>query len=210
MRELYREASEILNSRENLGNSPLLVILVGESGVGKSTFCEALDCENNWYVSSNPIIEIVKSKGFPVNHDTIHACACETYVENPKWQVPLILESMNGKNFLLLDGPRRYEEVKALKEQYPKTLVVRITASEEERFARLQKRDGINKDDFQRILKDESQQTDLSQILGLTDLIIQNNGIFDQIQVKAADFKDFLKTNGKKNQLDIFYSVPIV
>jgi dephospho-CoA kinase len=199
MKDLYREVSDKLSSHEALNNSPLLVILVGESGVGKSTFCKALGCKDNWYVSSDPIIELVKSKELPVNHDTIHACACEAYAANPKWQVPLILESMNGKNFLLLDGPRRHEEVKTLKEQYPKTLVVRIIASEKERFARLQIRDGIDWDGFQRVLRDEAQQTELMQILGLSDMIIQNNGTIDQIQVKASDFKDFMESNGKKN-----------
>lgn len=198
MKDLCREASEIMSSREGLNSSPLLVIFVGESGVGKSTFCQALSYEDNWYLSSDPIIKLVKSKGLPINHDTIHACACEAYSTNPEWQVPLILEAMNGKNFLLLDGPRRFQEVKTLKEQYPKTLVVRIVASEEERFARLQKRDGIDKESFQRILRDEAQQTELAQILGLTDIIIQNNGTIDQIPVEASDFKDFLESNGKK------------
>lgn len=200
MKDLYREVSDKLSSHEALNNSPLLVVLVGESGVGKSTFCKALGCKDNWYISSGPIIELVKSKRLPVNHDTIHACACEAYATNPKWQVPLILESMNGKNFLLLDGPRRYEEVKTLKEQYPKTLVIKIVATEEERFARLQRRDGIDREGFQRILRDEAQQTELVQILGLSDMIIQNNGTIDQIQIEASDFRDFMESNGKKNQ----------
>lgn len=198
MKDIFREASERLNSDETLNKSPLLVVLVGESGVGKSTFCQALGCEDNWYISSDPIIKLVESKGFPVNHDTIHACACEAYSANPEWQVPLILESMSGKSFLLLDGPRRYEEVKTLKEQYPKTLVVRIVASEEDRFTRLQKRDGVDKEGFQRILRDEAQQTQLRQIFGLSDIIIQNGGTIDQIRVEASDFKDFLEANGRK------------
>lgn len=192
MRDLYREASDRLSSREALDNSPLLIILVGESGVGKSTFCEALGCEDNWYISSDPIIELVKSKGLPVNHDTIHACACEAYAANPKWQVPLILESMNGKNFLLLDGPRTIKEVGALVEEHPFTLIVRIMASDEDRFKRLQRRDGIDSEAFQRILSDESQQTGLNQILVLSDLTLENNGSIEHIQQQAVDFKNFI------------------
>lgn len=183
---------------EVLNNLPLLVIFVGESGAGKSTFCEALGYKNYWYVSSDPIISLVQSKGLPINHDTIHACASEVYQADPQWQVPLILNSMNGKSFLLLDGPRRFQEVDALKKRHPKTVIVRIDAQEKTRFERLCERDGLDREGFQRVLDDEAQQTELRQILTLANIVIKNNGTIDQLRVKAKNFRRFLSSNGRE------------
>lgn len=196
MRERYEQYSERIKS----GDTPLLVILVGESGVGKSTFCEAMNCKDNWYGSSEVMEKSLKAEGQPINHDTIHAFAQKAYSANPLWQVPLILEAITDKDFLLLDGPRRIQEVKALKEQYPRTLVVRLTVSEKERFRRLQLRDSIDEDAFKRILDDESRQTELLGIMEMADLVLDNSHELDQIQKEAIEFKKFLRINGRKHK----------
>lgn len=44
-------------------NNKILIILVGESGVGKSSFCEAMNCKDNWFVSSKLIEKELKEQG---------------------------------------------------------------------------------------------------------------------------------------------------
>lgn len=185
--------------RQESTKSPLLVVIVGWSAVGKSTFCQALDCDGCWYVSSRPIIKLVEEKKLEVNHDTIHACACEAYENNPAWQVPLILGAMEGRGYLLLDGPRRIGEVKALIQQHPNTLVVRITASEEARRIRLGSRDGVDEAGFQRVLEDEAGHTELNQILELAQIVVENDGRIQQITAEANEFRGFLDSLEEDN-----------
>jgi len=50
------------------------------------------------------MIDILKQRGKPINHDTIHEFGMKAYAENPRWQVPNILGAMKGKEFFCLDG----------------------------------------------------------------------------------------------------------
>ena len=58
--------------QENVTNNSRLVIIVGESGVGKSTFCKAMDVDGKWFGSSKVIADELKKTGQPVNHDRKH------------------------------------------------------------------------------------------------------------------------------------------
>ena len=172
---------------------PILVILVGESGTGKTTFVKMMDCGDNWFESSKAMVETLRQRGKPINHDTIHSFARKAYGENPYWQVPNILNALKEKDFLVLDGPRKIEEVKMLIKSHARTLVVRVVSSKEARFKKLQKRDGISPEDFERILRDEANETELGEILLLSDLIIVNNSTIEDIKRQAPEFKKFLR-----------------
>lgn len=182
--------------KEGVSNNGVLVILVGESGAGKSTFSHLVNSPDRYYSSSGAIEAVLQKQGQPINHDTIHAFANQAYGENPLWQVPLILEVLKGKGYLILDGPRRVDEVKALREAHPKTRIIRIETSEENRFGRLCQRDGVGKDSFQRVVRDESQETELDQIIAMADETITNDGSMEQLQQQAAIFKKSLKETG--------------
>lgn len=204
---LYKEErkEENVNSslahqvRKKLDNSnkgiPILVILVGESGVGKTTFARMMDCSENWFESSRAMAEALRQRGEPVNHDTIHSFANKAYGENPCWQVPKILDALDRKKFLILDGPRRIEEVRALLKIHPRTLVIRIlTSRDETRFGRLGPRDRINLESFRRVVKDEAAETDLHQLLALADLTITNDGTIEDMGKTALELKKILQT----------------
>lgn len=173
-------------------NNKILIIIVGESGVGKSTFCKAMDCGENWFVSSKLIEKELRRQGKEISHDTIHRLANKMYSEKPEWQVPKILEEIGKKDFLILDGPRRIKEVEILKEKNPATLIIRIKSNKENRLKRLGKRDNIKKNTFKRIEKDENSQTQLKKILAMASLTIENDGDLKQLQNKAREFKKFL------------------
>jgi len=178
--------------KKHSGGNSLLIILVGESGVGKSTFCQFIDRPDSWYSSSGAIAKKLKEQGEPITHDTIHNFANHAYAENPEWQVPSILESMDGKKYLILDGPRRIKEVRALKREHPNILVLRVTADEEERFKRLQLRDVIHREEFDRVLLDESEETELSQLLAMANMNIKNNGNLEKIKKEAEELRELL------------------
>jgi len=172
---------------------PILVILVGESGSGKTTFVKMMNCGDNWFESSRAMVKNLIERGEPVTHDTIHSFANKAYKENPCWQVSNILEALNEKKFLLFDGPRRIEEVKAIIAIHPRIIVVRIAISSKKlRFNRLQKRDEINQEDFDRLLIHESGETELMQIISLADFTIFNNGSLKDFQKQATMFKKIL------------------
>lgn len=181
-------------SNDNKG-IPILVILVGESGAGKTTFVKLMDCSENWFESSRAMAEALRQRGEPVNHDTIHSFANRAYGKNPCWQVPKIIGALDGKKFLILDGPRRIEEVRALLKVHPRTLVIRIlTSRDETRFVRLGLRDRIGPEEFERVIKDEAVETDLRQILALADLTITNDGAIENIRRVALELKEILQT----------------
>jgi dephospho-CoA kinase len=172
---------------------PILVILVGESGSGKTTFVKMMDCEDYWFESSRAMVEALIRKGEQISHDTIHSFANKAFKEDPCWQVPNIIEALKGKKFLLLDGPRRIGEVRGVLKEHPRTLVIRIAISSNKmRLGRLQSRDKIDKEDFDRILRDEANETELAEILSLADLTIFNDGSIENIKKKAVELKETL------------------
>ena len=186
-----------IETRETLQNTPVLVILVGESGAGKSTFAEAMDCKENWLESSRAIKKALEAQGIELTHDAFHAFAKNKYEENPHWQVENILNTLQEKDFLIYDGPREVEEVKYLIESHPNTLIVKIIASDEARYQRLKERDRISFEEFQRVKKDETKETNLNKILRMADRVILNNSSIEDFQRKAVNFKKFLE--GSKN-----------
>ncbi len=176
----------------------MLLILVGESGVGKSTFANAIDCPENLYLSSGPIIEMLKERGAEITHDSIHALAKEMYKENPYWQIPDILAKLERKGFLILDGPRQILEVRRLIKLYPDTLVIRIAADSVVRYNRLKGRDQISLKDFQRIQEDETKETALKEVFEeMVDITIENNSSFDKLQEIARKFNLLFKGGQK-------------
>jgi len=176
-------------------NKPTLITLVGESGAGKSTLCKFIDLPDIWYSSSGTIVKRLNQQGIPISHDSIHKFANQAYSENPEWQVPDILADMIEKGTLILDGPRRIKEVEALRKKNINMVVIRITADQEERFRRLQLRDGVDRAAFERILRDESQETELGQLLLMSDVIMENDGSLQNIQIRAQEIRNFI--NGK-------------
>jgi len=165
--------------------NPLLIILTGESGVGKSTFINCLKCGCNWYESSREIVRLLRKSGEKVMHDTIHNMATKKYEENPYWQVPMILSELEKKDFLIYDGPRRIAEVRELLRKCPRAIVIRIIANDKIRLGRLKQRDNINIKDFRRIKRHESKETQLNQILNLAVIVIENNESLVELQEKA-------------------------
>jgi len=172
---------------------PTLITLVGESGAGKSTLCKLINLPDIWYSSSGTIVKRLNQEGIPISHDSIHKYANNAYSENPEWQVPDILTRLIERQTLILDGPRRIKEVQALRKEDINMVVIRITANQEERFRRLQSRDGIDRDRFERVLRDESQETELGQLLLMSDIIIENNGSLYDIETRAQEVRNFIK-----------------
>lgn len=181
-----------------LNNKTKVVILVGESGVGKSTLSEFLDMPESWFISSNLMIDVIAERGLPINHDTIHRVANEKYGEDPYWQIPHMVEVLNKTGLLLLDGPRRTNEVKKLLELYPETVVVKVVAGSQERQGRLKHRDGVDEDAFKRVMADERSETGLiDHLLAMADITVKNEGSLEDLQDIAKEISIRLKGGGE-------------
>lgn len=181
---------------KKLGKSkvPILIILVGESGVGKTTFVNKMKSKNNWFESSKAIICELRSKNIEINHNTIHSLAVKKYEENSYWQIPQILKELFSKDFLVLDGPRRFREVEALlKKANIRKIIVRIKVlNDQKRTERLIKRDGIENNDFEKIVNDETRETEIEKIISLADLEIINNKRIEDFEEIALNFRKII------------------
>lgn len=172
------------------GRNPILIILVGESGVGKTTFVKKMKCENNWFESSRALVNEINISGLKKDHNNIHLLAIKKYNENPYWQVPQILKELNLKKFLILDGPRRFQEVEKLLNENYRTIIIKIKVLKEiERSNRLIQRDDIDKKDFEKISNDELKETELEKIFALADFEIINNGDIRKFEKIALKIK---------------------
>lgn len=172
---------------------PILFIIIGESGAGKTTFVKCMKCEENWYESSFAIVKELKKQNKEINHDSIHELATIKYKEDPYWQVPKIIRELNKKRFLILDGPRRLKEIERLIELSPRTLILKISTSESKRLNNLKSRDKINLIEYERVINDEKKQTDLEKIMDFAHLEIMNDGDYEEIREKALQMKEMIK-----------------
>ncbi len=167
----------------------MLIIFVGRSGAGKSTFIKEINCLENHYEISSQVKKELRNNRLPVNHDTMQSILHQRYIVNPYWQIPNILEALKSKKFLIVDGPRSLQEVKRLKELYSDVLIVKIEAKVSMRSDRLNLRDGTDNDAFIRIEQDETHITELEEILAMADITIENNGSLKRLQGIAKRFR---------------------
>jgi len=167
----------------------MLIIFVGKSGAGKSTLIKAMGCPENHFEISGQVKKELRASGVPVNHDTVQPILHQRYTADPYWQIPVILEAIGTKKFLIIDGSRSLPEVKRLKELRPDVLIVKIEAGASMRSDRLSRRDGANTDAFVRIEQDEASVTGLEEILAMADITIENNGSLERLQEMAKKLR---------------------
>jgi dephospho-CoA kinase len=192
----HHELDQTINER------PDLVVLAGESGSGKSTLIDLLRLpDNKVFTESYALIDEVKRRGQPVNHDTIYAVAKEFYEKDPLWQVPNIMAQLALQGYLVWDGPRRVQGVLEVQGQDVNTTIVRVSAYQDIRQSRLAERDGNDEDSFLRIVHDESEGTGLNQILDLANITIHNNRDLRQLELSARTIRGLLKLDlGRKDE----------
>ncbi len=176
----------------------LLEIIVGRSGAGKSTFVEAMGISDEYHcVLSQPMVDEVRRRGQPVDHDHIHSLAKEWYADNKWWQLEYLLKWAKDKPLVLVDGLRYAFELAKLRELFPKDLlVIKINAMPEERFNRLKVRGKIpltTQEEFNQLEHDESVDMGVEEILSAADLVIENSGTVGELRDKAVRFGSLLK-----------------
>ena len=157
------------------------------------------------YVGSRAMEDELKSRGLPVNHDTIFELSQEWYAKDPFWQVRPIQKALKDKDFLIIDGPRRWPEVKKLKELF-QVIIIAIVSPSEVRFERLRKRTKIalsTTDEFARLERDE-EEMGVRTLVEMADFVIQNdisnNASLQKLQEESRLLGFLLKTFIKAKQ----------
>ncbi len=166
----------------------LLIIVIGESGSGKSIFINSAISKDNTYNSSKPMLDELKRRNVEINHDAMFALSKELYEKNPYWQIPITLDELEKKKFLIVDGLRREPEISQLKNT-GNTIVVRIVSSLENRFDRLKRREKNRIhtiEEFEQLNKDESEMMNSNELSKVADITIVNK--FSELTHKKDDF----------------------
>lgn len=176
----------------------MFVVIAGRSGAGKSTFVEAMDLPGDCHcVLSQPMVDEIRRRGQPIDHDHIHSLAKEWYAANKWWQLEYLLNWAKGKPLVLVDGLRYAFELERLRELFPKDLlVVKIAATSEDRFGRLKVRGKIplaTQKEFDRLEKDESADMGIEEVLAAADLAVENLGTIEDLCAKAVRFGNLLR-----------------
>jgi len=175
----------------------MIVVVVGRSGSGKSTFVEAMEVPEFHCVLSRPLLEGVRSLGQEVNHDNIHSLAKKWYAANSWWQVEYVQSQLGDKKFLILDGLRYARELERLRELFGNNLVVvKVESASEARFERLKQRRKVplsGRAEFERLEADESKDMDLEELLAEADIAVENNDSLTSLQTKARRFASLLR-----------------
>lgn len=172
-----------------MNHEVFLLVVVGESGAGKSTFIEAMELEPYHCTLSRPMLEELQRKGIEITHDNIHALSREWYRKDRYWQVAYVLEQLNGKNFLILDGLRYAFELKRLRYLFFNVVVVKIVSTSEARYIRLCERRKVRLnhglEEFKRLERDELEDMDVSTLMNKADIAIENTGSLEELKEKA-------------------------
>lgn len=176
----------------------VFVVIVGRSGAGKSTFIETMGLPSKYHcVLSKPMVDEICRRGQPINHDNIHALAKEWYSANKWWQLDYLLGWAKNKPFVFIDGLRYAFELDKLRHLFfENLLVIKIIATQEDRFSRLLSRGKIplsDKEEFARLEEDESMDMDIEKVLNAAHLTIENFGTVQDLRDKSIRFGKLLK-----------------
>ncbi len=162
-----------------------IIVIVGYSGAGKSTFIDKMKIPDNYkFVTSQPMIDYLKEQEEEINHDTIFSISEKWYEADPLWLFKEIERLLKNKNYIVIDGPRRIEYIRALQEKYC-VIIIGIRTSLSKRFNRLQKRQKIpvqNIEEFKRLEKDEKKNMRVEKIMKMADIVIENNTSINNLE----------------------------
>lgn len=179
----------------------MLIVIVGRSGAGKSTFVEALGLPYYHFVCSSPLIEEVKKRGLPLTHNTIFEVSQELYSEDRYWMIPIFQKELEKRGGVMIaDGLRYLHSLKRLREMC-EVIVVRIEASPEKRFKRLKARKKISLDtleEFELLERDETEAMRIEDVLTEADLVIPNHVSLERLEERARLFSLLLRAKIKE------------
>lgn len=152
-----------------------IIVLVGQSGAGKTTIADAIDCKRT--ASCTILREEVAKRGLEDNHANIHAVAMDLISRDPAWQAKKVLQMVNHGQPFIFDGPRNPTDLQFLMKSGQKVEVVGIYSSRAIRYQRVLQREQqtITKEQFIQRCVDEVVEAGLNNCLRLATVYVFNN-----------------------------------
>jgi len=157
-------------------DKPMIVVLVGHSGAGKTTVAEAIELSK--IASCTLLRNEVARRGLEDNHENIHAVAMDLISQDPAWQAKKVLQIVDHcRQPFIFDGPRNPADIQFLLESGRKIEVVGIYSSRTTRYQRVLRREQqpITKEQFMKRCVDEVIEAGLNNCLRLATIYLFNN-----------------------------------
>jgi len=154
-----------------------IVVLVGQSGAGKTTIASELHPEDGYIASCEILRAEVARRGLEDTHENIHTVGMDFQNSDPPWQGARVLEASKDVPFFVFDGPRTPTDIEFLQESSRDVEVVGIYADRKIRYRRIFEREGtpITREHFMTRCIDEVVEAGLNDCLRKANIYLFNN-----------------------------------
>jgi len=156
-----------------------IIVLVGQSGAGKTTVADGLDPEDGYLASCEILRAEVSDRGLEDTHENIYAVGMDLFERDPAWQGKRILKAAENTSFFVFDGPRCATDIEFLQRTADDVSVVGIYADRKIRYHRVIEREGgdTTKERFMARCVDEVIGAGLNSCLRMSNIYLFNNGM---------------------------------
>jgi dephospho-CoA kinase len=171
----------------------LIVGITGTLGAGKGTIVECLTSRHGFhhYPVRGYLTEIIRSRGLPVDRDTMVSVANELRaLHSPSYLVEqLYAQAAAAGEDCVIESIRTPGEVRALRERGGFVLLA-VDASQETRYERIRRRSSSTDNvSFQRFAADEAREMgssdpnhqNIARCIELADYQLKNDGTVDEL-----------------------------
>lgn len=188
--------------KTEVGKAPEIVVLVGQSGAGKTTIAEVVNRDG--IASCTILRQEVARRGLEDTHENIHVVAMELIAKDPAWQAKKALEMIKDGSLFIFDDPRSPTDLCYLRDSGRRVEIVGVYSSRAVRYQRVLDREepGITKEQFMERCVHEVLEAGLNGCLSLATVYVFNNGqSLEQFRRDAVSLVKVLE-HGNLPQID--------
>ncbi len=165
----------------------MIIGLMGRIGSGKGTVSEILKEKGYKIITIGDLArEETRKKGLEPTRENTTLVSKELLRKDPAYFIKKAISKVKEGGNWVIDGIRRPLDVKLLKKELPEIKLVEVRVNPEKRFERLVKRgrEGYPRtyDEFLKHEELEEKEFHISETLSHANIIIDNNGSYDQLR----------------------------